>query len=189
MANIYLCCVHAVNTKTLALFVAYMGERVTLRVDSDTKDEWSRAVEDGNEYDSLTHLIQLAVHRELNGMYDVGGGGGSDEGATVEYDPDVSNQELHEEVRRLHRRLGGIEDDVVDVKNTVTTDAVPETRAFFDALPESESAAISAYQMAESMEFTDPDDASEVLERLADETARVKRTEAFDGEVLYYREV
>lgn len=166
-----------------------MGERVTLRVDSDTKDEWTSAVEDGNEYDSLTHLIQLAVHRELNGMYDVGGGGGgSEDGTTVEYEPDVSNQELHGEVRRLHRRIGGIEDDVTDVKNTVTSDAVPDSRAFFDALPESQTAAVTPYQVADSMEFTDADDASDVLERLAEDTARVK-TVAIDGQLHYYREV
>jgi len=167
-----------------------MGERVTIRVDANTKEDWTTAVDESADYDTLTHLIQLAVQRELNGMYDPSGGSDTTaDGTSVAYNPDVPNQELYEEVRRLHRRLGGVADDITDVKDTVTHDAVPEKRAFFDALPESESQAITPYYIAEMMEFTDTERAKVVLEHLADNTGRVKTTTVGDGDLAYYREV
>jgi len=39
--------------------------QVSLRVPEHKKDEWTQAVEDSTEYDSLTHLVELAVHHEL----------------------------------------------------------------------------------------------------------------------------
>lgn len=41
-----------------------MGQ-ISLRIDDEKKQDWQDAVEQNNEYDSLTHLIELAVHHEL----------------------------------------------------------------------------------------------------------------------------
>lgn len=38
--------------------------QVSLRISEEKKEEWKQAVENSDEYDSLTHLIELAVHHE-----------------------------------------------------------------------------------------------------------------------------
>lgn len=46
-----------------------MAERkqVNVLVEADTKEEWQRAAKENPEYNSLSHLIKLAVAHELNG--------------------------------------------------------------------------------------------------------------------------
>lgn len=41
-----------------------MGQ-ISLRIDDDKKQDWKEAIKQNDEYDSLTHLIELAVHHEL----------------------------------------------------------------------------------------------------------------------------
>lgn len=40
--------------------------QISLRVNDEKKEEWQQAVENSDEYDSLTHLIELAVHHEMD---------------------------------------------------------------------------------------------------------------------------
>ena len=40
--------------------------QINLRVSEETKKRWQEAVEHNDEYESLTHLIELSVHHELD---------------------------------------------------------------------------------------------------------------------------
>lgn len=51
---------------------------VNVKVDEDKKQRWDRAVDDSDEYSTLSHLIRLAVSRELSGEYEATGGGDVD---------------------------------------------------------------------------------------------------------------
>jgi hypothetical protein len=158
--------------------------RITIRVDEERKDHWETVVEHNSKYNSLTHLIELSVTKELQAEddhTDGASGGGS-------YDPDVTNVELREALTDLHRDLKEVAEDVGDIHREQTSDAVPAARAYFDRLPESEPEAVTPEQVAESMEFTDAKEAKDVLERLDRETARVRTTEIV-GETHYYKEV
>lgn len=94
-----------------------MAERkqVNVLVDADTKEEWQRAAKENPEYNSLSHLIKLAVAHELNG-----GRGDSDSVDTE------TLGHLQETVENLRDDVDGLRDDV----RTVTKEQqknVPDT--------------------------------------------------------------
>jgi len=158
--------------------------RITIRVDDDRKQEWQSEVDNNPKYESLTHLIQLGVITELQeedrsaGTVDRGGG----------YDPEVSNVELMEELTELHGHLKRMSENVGDIEREVTSDAVPSLRSYFDKLPEFEGDAVTPHQIADMLEYTDEEEAREVLEKLHRETGRV-RTIEIKGDTHYYKEV
>lgn len=163
-----------------------MTERVTFRIDEDRKEEWEDAVEESREYDSLTQLVKLAVHRELNGRP-------SQEATATEtvqsgYSPDVTNGEILQQMQEFHRELKEVGDDVGVVKKEVTKGNVLTARDVFDRLPEKESKAVTPEQLADVIEFTDTEEVTDVLDKLDRETGRVKKT-SLAGETHYFKEV
>jgi hypothetical protein len=158
--------------------------RIAIRIEEAKKTQWQDAVEESREYESLTHLIQLAVNNELNGSHGDSGGGET----SVSYDPEVSNVEILEAIRGVQRDLKAVSEDVGEVKSEVVSSGVPNARRFFDLLPESESEAVTPEQVASGLEYTDTEEARDVLERLEKETGRVKET-VMVGETHYYKEV
>lgn len=158
--------------------------RVSIRVSEEKRERWKEHASENAEYESLTHLIELAVQREINGLYDAGSGGSGGTG----YSPEVTNAELHDTLRQLHRDVKNISSDMSALSDEVGQDAVPKVRAFFERLPEREADAVTPQQVADGMEFTEVDDAREALERLNEETGRVKTT-TIANETHYYRDV
>lgn len=82
-----------------------MAEKTTVafRIDESTKEEWEKAAEDP-EYQSLSHLIRLAVQREIT------------EGSaprTAEADTETTtDSEVLESLNRLERDIGEIQDEM-----------------------------------------------------------------------------
>lgn len=147
-----------------------MGEKPTVafRVDADTKAEWSEAVEQSDEYASLSHLIKKAVNRELHGG-----------GATTGGETDASSQqmgELIDTVENLRGQIDGLEGAVTDATRSMNAGGgVSEdtTTKVFTALPRGPERATTAEGIAEGTDL-DADTARLALESIADTTA-VKR--------------
>ena len=83
-----------------------MAEKTTVafRLDESVKKEWEDAAE-GPEYQSLSHLIRLAVQREIAG----------EESAprTAEADTEsATDSEVLESLNRLERDIGDIQDEM-----------------------------------------------------------------------------
>lgn len=165
-----------------------MSERVTIRVDEGDKEKWQRAAAESREYESMTHLIELAVHRELNGKHSSTSGGESDGARVQGYDPDVTNGEILQRIKDVQRQIEDVDQTVSAVENEVTATPVPDAREFFDALPDTEDAAVTPEQLSEKFQYADADNAADVLEQLERETGRVQTTVQV-GETHYYKEV
>lgn len=165
-----------------------MGEKPTVafRVDADTKTEWSEAVEQSDEYASLSHLIKKAVNRELRATLGVGATvndpSGSElhgGGATTGGEAGASSQqmgELIDTVENLRGEIDGLEGAVTDATRSMNAGGgVSEdtTTKVFTALPHGPERATTAEGIAEGTDL-DADTALLALESIAD-TAAVKR--------------
>jgi len=159
-----------------------MSERVTIR--TDRKEQWQSAVEDNPKYESLTHLIELAVHRELHGMYSEEEG----DSTSVTYSPEVTNQELRRRMKDMEDELEDIGEDVTAIKKEEEATTVTSTRDVFGALPESPTDAVTPEQLADGMEFTTVEQVEEILSNLRRQTGRVNIT-TIDGEAHYFKQV
>lgn len=145
-----------------------MSERVTLRVDERDKEQWKEAVQESPEYESLTHLIELAVFRELNGMQDPTGGS-SDGAAAGGYSPDVSNGEIQQAIKGLEADIDSLETDITAIRSeTEAVGAGSLADRLYDLLPESEESAKSYDEMARAL------DVAGALIQLQDEIGHVK---------------
>jgi len=80
--------------------------QINIRVDQERKDRWKDTAEESPEYDGLTHLIRLAVEKEL--AEDESGDSGAPQ-ASVE----AASSDMMREVKGNTER---IEDGVTDVK-------------------------------------------------------------------------
>lgn len=95
-------------------------EYIGFNVDKDRKDKWFDEVEESSEYQSLTHLIKLAVMSELSDAPDTGDG-------AVEFDL----SELHERFDAVEDTLAEMEDRIDDTYSILYRDEnhTPEIRA------------------------------------------------------------
>lgn len=84
-----------------------MPEKTTVafRVDPDVKTEWEEAAE-SHEYDSLSHLIRLAVQREIT---DVSPRQGTQESSVEE------DSEVIQSLTRIERTVESLQDEVETV--------------------------------------------------------------------------
>ena len=172
-----------------------MAEKTTVafRVDESVKEEWEQAAE-GPEYDSLSHLIRLAVQREITDTESAE----TDAQASVEADGEVleSLTRLERTVEDIYDEMGAVgresqAEELYDLEqvlleilpvNDVTVQFLKEqdpTDIDIDTLtPEEAAARIGA----------DKEDVSDALNRLSDNTGQVHRSEIpFDDQTGYWR--
>lgn len=177
-----------------------MGEKTTVafRVDEAVKQEWEEAAE-GPEYDSLSHLIRLAVQRELTDEQTTHAG----TQATSEADSELlqSLNRLEREVKEIQNELGAVgretraeelydlEQVLLEVLPTVEPSSmgdwspteVDEENPEYDPegeTPETLAARIGAEEQA----------VSDALNRLHENTSQVERREIpFDNAPRYVR--
>lgn len=151
-----------------------MSEKPTVAIranSSEQKQKWKDAVEESEEYDSLTHLIRKSVERELAGAYDSGGGG-----ATAQTDERVS--ELLTAVEGIEGRIADLEttvDRATDAMHSAGSSVSEDTiTAMWAALPEGAEHATTAEGVAAGTDVG-PETARVALEQLSETTAAVKR--------------
>ena len=137
------------------------------------KRRWQREVEESREYESLTHLIELAVEREIDHV----GGSSTNSGSSVEYSPNVSNTELLQKIENLQQSVGDVETDVDTIRReVVSTQADKLSREVLEKLPESKANAVHPRELAHEMnEF--PREVVGACMKLKDEMGRVKMTD------------
>ncbi|MGB9953568.1 hypothetical protein ACOZ4F_14370 [Haloarcula marismortui] len=80
--------------------------QINIRVDQERKDRWKEAATESAEYDGLTHLIRLAVEKELT--EDESGDSGAPQASA-----EAASSDMMREVKGNTER---IEDGVTDVK-------------------------------------------------------------------------
>jgi len=150
-----------------------MGDKPTVAIranSSEQKENWKTAVEESEEYDSLSHLIRKSVERELAGAYDSGD-------TTTTQHTDERIGELLTAVEGIEGRLGEVEstvDRATDAMHTGSSVVSEETTtAIWKALPEGAERATTAEGIAAGTDI-EPETARVALEQLG-ETAAVKR--------------
>lgn len=157
---------------------------VAIRANSaEQKETWKEAVEESEEYDSLSHLIRKSVQREIAGAYDSGT-------ADTAAQSDQRIGEVLAAVEGLEGRLSDVETAVeraTDAMHTAGSSVSEETiTAMFSALPEGAEHATTAEGVAAGTDIS-ADVARVALEQLAETTTAVKRVpfkdlgEAGDG--------
>lgn len=126
-----------------------MSDRVlvNVKVDEDKKDRWDRKVEESDEYSTMSHLIRLAVSRELSGMYD-------DTSAESDVDVDLDGvdgqlDEIQQTVDEIALRMDTLEaealsgEDVLEVADGLY-DLIPEMERQVGGVPSAESMVMEA---------------------------------------------
>lgn len=156
-----------------------MAERPTIafRVDESQKDEWETYARENDEYDSLSHLIRVAVAHEMSDRYGPAGQGGGASGGGSE-----QVGELVTAVEKMQRRLADVEDSVEDATEAAYTGAkaprdTPSEGELLAALPHGEGNAITSEAVAAEVGVTDPATAQWVgmeLHRMEGETEAVQ---------------
>ncbi|WP_251343407.1 hypothetical protein [Haloplanus halophilus] len=126
-----------------------MGERPTIafRVDETQKQKWESAVDDSDEYDSLSHLIRLSVSRELGDAY----GTGSAETTSGNRD---SLGDIESLLTRLDGKIDGLTEIVESVESTVMANtAVSDATvtSVYSELPTSLHTAVTPQEIAEQV--------------------------------------
>jgi len=172
-----------------------MGERPTIafRVDAEQKSEWEQYAAEEDEYDSLSHLIRVAVAHEMSDRYGpVGQGGGTDGGGGEQIG------ELVTAVDKMQRRLAEVEDAVEDATEAAysggpTGEGMPSHGEILDALPTGEDHALTPIEIARRLDIDAKTDAAATqmlgveLAGMVDDTAAVESVET-GGSLRYYRE-
>lgn len=158
---------------SLSLSSVAMSQRVTIRTEEETKSRWKEAVEDSREYESLTHLIELAVDREIGHV----GGNSANSGSSVEYSPNVSNTELFQKIEKLEQSIDDIGTDMSVARRELTATQKDDlTDEILEILPKSESDAKRPSKIAISLDY-EPYEVLHVCKKLEKEMGRVKETE------------
>jgi len=132
-----------------------MVERPTIafRVDESQKERWESYAEDNPEYDSLSHLLRVAVAHEMSDQYGVKGHGGGVGGEQV--------GELVTAVDKMGSRLEEVEERVKDTTEAVYTNIgdfsdAPDEGELLTAIPYGEENAILSESVASEVGVTDP---------------------------------
>ncbi|WP_152421807.1 hypothetical protein [Halorubrum saccharovorum] len=150
------------------------GGKPTIALRANTprqKAEWERAAEQSGEYDSVSHLIKLAVSRELAGMYtsDMGNGSG------------ISDHQLNEvldTLESLEGEVGGLSEDIDEATTAMyaseTTLSDETITTVYADLPVGPTQATTAQAVSARTDI-DVDTASVALGQLAESHPAVKR--------------
>ena len=171
-----------------------MPERPTIafRVDESQKEEWDAYARENEEYDSLSHLIRVAVAHEMSDRYGpVGQGGGASGGGEEQIG------ELVTAVEKMQHRLADVEDAVEDATEAAytggpTAEGLPPHGEILDAIPKGKDYAIPAEELARRVGL-DPENDTVLLQTLGIELTGMEddtgAIESFmDGDTFrYYR--
>lgn len=150
-------------------------------MEGSTKEEWERAAEESREYENVSHLVKLAVHREIHGQAERSGS----------YTPDTTNGELLDAIRDLQGDVNGVASDVQLVHGEVagSPDIPPSTpTGFLKAFPTDKAEAMTFHEILEEFEDLSHPELNRIMEQVETQVRHVKQTEK-DGERAYYREV
>jgi len=163
-----------------------MGERPTIafRVDQEQKAEWEGYADEHDEYDSLSHLIRVAVAHEMSDHYgpNEGGSGPSSE----------QTGELVTAMNRIEGRLEDLEDSVASATDAMYSAGAGSddfSTTVFSELPVGEENALSAGEIAQRL-AVETAEVRGALERLRNQTNAVRRLEeqvTGRSEPVYYR--
>lgn len=171
-----------------------MGNKPTIafRVSEGQKSQWENYAEDNDEYDSLSHLIRVAVAHEMSDQY--GPNGGSSNVESTGSSEQIG--ELVTAVNKMQGRLDGVEDALADATEAVYAtpgrSARPSHGKLLNAVPEGEEAALPATEIARRVGFDIERDIGRrqtlltTLHEVEDEGAIESFEE--DGETRYYKE-
>jgi len=171
------------------------SETIAFRVDSERKEAWQEAVEAGDEYDSVTHLVKKAVSRELSDTYtgDSGGGGAVDQQAISQLTNRL--EALESEISGMDNSIQKATDAMLSAESAVSEDTVS---AVFGALPSGRDNAVTAQHIANETGLPIVK-VRTALPQLAESSGAVKRVdmemvEGFgqdkrqESDILWYRE-
>jgi UDP-N-acetylmuramoylalanine-D-glutamate ligase len=161
--------------------------RIAIRVDDEKKADWEQAVEETREYSSLTHLIELAVHKELSGSFDTATSTDGSESTAVEYSPEVENVELYDRQRDIVGVLKEVRETVNGLEAQMDTVDSASMIHVYQRLPDGSANAVTPHQLADSMEMMSPERAEDVLQRLERTSGRVQTVTVAD-DVHYYKD-
>lgn len=160
-----------------------MAEKTTVafRVDETVKQEWEEATE-GPEYNSLSHLIRLAVQREITETE----AGETDTQAGVEADGEVleSLNRLEKTVEEIHEEMGAVgresrADELYDLEQVVL-EILPSYDPSIQDLQnptDTEIESLSPEEVAARI-GADEEDVSDALRHLSNNTGQVRKIES-----------
>lgn len=172
-----------------------MPERPTIafRVDESQKEQWDTYADENDEYDSLSHLIRVAVAHEMSDQYGPlgrveGGSGGNNE----------QIGELVTAVEKMQGRLADVEHAVEDATEAAysggpTAQGLPSHGEILDAIPEGEDYAIPPKEIARRLDIDSATEASRLqmlsieLMSMEENTGAIESFQEGD-QVRYYRE-
>jgi hypothetical protein len=165
---------------------------VSVKIPRDTKQTWEEYAEENPDVDSVSHLIRLAVMKEMNA---------SDEAETNSSIEQVeASAEVLESLKRIQNSINDVDDRLTaiekeseaegpgfDIQNTVF-DLLPELTTPSSLPPEDidVDVAVSSSEVAEAVGLPEGD-VSKALIRLHENMSQVVRAKGPDGELLYWR--
>lgn len=148
-----------------------MAERPTIafRVDETQEAKWKQYAEENDEYDSLSHLIRVAVSHEMSDSYGYAdnnaGGGGQQVG------------EIETKVDKIEGRLDEMTDQLSSLNRAVNASGGVSEETLtkvFNALPTAVERATTAVGIAEGLDV-DSDTVRVALGQLQETTAAVQK--------------
>lgn len=154
------------------------------------KARWERAVEESDEYGSISHLIRRAVEREL-------AGGNDPRDSQQAIDASLGSErldEISEVAERIESKLNDVSRSVGRIEDRAVAESglSDETMTdIFSKLAVGEGNAMrQASTAGELAEVTDYDESTVTLalDQLSEDVTSVKKTENPDG-IHYFREV
>ncbi|PSQ56467.1 hypothetical protein BRD22_05420 [Halobacteriales archaeon SW_8_68_21] len=170
-----------------------MAEKTTVafRVDESVKQEWEDAA-DGPEYDSLSHLIRLSVQREITDTET------AETGAQADVE---AGGEMLKSLNRLEKSVEEIQDEMGAVGRENQAEEMYELEQVLLEILPSGDIDLTADNPTDYLKTepakpsnvagrigADEQRVSDALNRLADNTGQVKRTQtAFDDQPGYWR--
>jgi len=121
---------------------------IAFRVSEGQKSEWENYADNNDEYDSLSHLIRVAVSHEMSDQY-----GPNDGSSTVEGGSNEQIGELVTAVNKMQTRLEDVEDAVQDATeaaytNKSTPQGFPSYGEILSVIPEEKNNALPANEIA-----------------------------------------
>jgi hypothetical protein len=103
--------------------------QLNLRVSEDQKASWEEYADESVEVDSLSHLVRLAVAREVSGAYD------RDAGGTGTQIPTEQLGEIETAIKRVERTVGDIDDRVAVLEREAESNKPSPAEQVYEALP------------------------------------------------------
>jgi hypothetical protein len=137
--------------------------QINIRVDQERKDRWKEAATESPEYDGLTHLIRLAVEKELS--VDESGDSGASQASA-----DAASSDMMREVKgnteRIDNGISDVKARLRQIEERVGAQADFSLRAAVrETVPKDEENWLTAGQIAARLDAK-KSDVQEILDRL-----------------------